>query len=291
MAYDKEGLETGSRRFALSGAGSLAVALALLALVALASTAQLDSGEAFSSSELAVVVVLLGVVAVLVIGVGAVAFGSGYAIFGDNRRKLIAALLTTALLAAVIALLLAPVDAPRDGGGGGGLSRRPREPGPADDYFRLGDNAFAAIAVAVIAGVALLAAALVVLGAKGLTQRRRGTLVEPEDEDEAMMQAVEESLDDLRRERDVRRAIIACYARMERALERAGSARRPAEAPFEYLVRVLERITANGRAARALTELFERAKFSTEPMGERDKQEAIGALELLRAEVSQHGRR
>jgi uncharacterized protein with PIN domain len=74
---------------------------------------------------------------------------------------------------------------------------------------------------------------------------------------------------------------------MERALERAGSARRPAEAPFEYLVRVLERITANGRAARILTELFERAKFSVEPMGERDKQEAIGALELLRAELSQ----
>jgi hypothetical protein len=73
---------------------------------------------------------------------------------------------------------------------------------------------------------------------------------------------------------------------MERALERAGSARRPAEAPFEYLVRVLERIAANGRDARALTELFERAKFSIEPMGEREKQQAIGALELLRAEVS-----
>jgi hypothetical protein len=266
----------------------MAAALALLGLVSLATTAQLDSGEALSSSELAVVVVLLGVVAVLVIGVGAVAFGSGYAIFAGNRRKLIAALLITALLAVLIALLLAPVDAPPDGGESlPRRPRRPREPGPAEDYFHLGDNAFAAIAAAVIAGVALLAAALVVLGAKGLAERgRRGALAEPEGEDEAMMQAVEESLDDLRRERDVRRAIIACYARMERALERAGSARRPAEAPFEYLVRVLERIAANGRAARALTELFERAKFSIEPMGEREKQQAIGALELLRAEVS-----
>jgi hypothetical protein len=286
MAQDEEGLESRSRGFALSGAGRMAAALALLGLVSLATTAQLDSGEALSSSELAVVVVLLGVVAVLVIGVGAVAFGSGYAIFAGNRRKLIAALLITALLAVLIALLLAPVDAPPNGGGGG-LTRRPREPGPAEDYFHLGDNAFAAIAAAVIAGVALVAAALVVLGAKGLAERgRRGGLAEPEGEDEAMMQAVEESLDDLRRERDVRRAIIACYARMERALERAGSARRPAEAPFEYLVRVLERIAANGRAARALTELFERAKFSIEPMGEREKQQAIGALELLRAEVS-----
>jgi Domain of unknown function (DUF4129) len=285
MAQDKEGLETKSRGFALSGAGSMAAALALLALVALASTAQLDSGEALSSSELAVVLVLLGIVAVLVVAVGAVAFGSGYVIFGDSRRKLIAALLITALLAVLIALLLAPVDAPLDGGAGS--SERPSTETRGEDYFRVDDNAYAAIAGAVIAGVALLAAALVVLGAKGLAERRRGASAEPEDEDEAMLQAVEESLDDLRRERDVRRAIIACYARMERALERAGSARRPAEAPFEYLVRVLERITANGRAARILTELFERAEFSVEPMGERDKQEAIGALELLRAELSQ----
>lgn len=287
MPHDREGLQTRSHRFAFSGAGSMAAALALLALVSLATTAQLDSGDPLSSSELAVVMVLLGVVAVLVIGVGVVTFGSGYAIFGDNRRKLIAALLITALLAVLIALLLAPVDAPPGGGGSLPRRRRPREPGPADDYFHLSDNTFAAIAAAVIAGVALLAAALVVLGAKGLTERRRGALAEPEDEDKAMLQAVDESLDDLRRERDVRRAIIACYARMERALERAGNARRPAEAPLEYLVRVLERITANGRAARALTELFERAKFSVEPMGEGDKQRAIGALELLRAEVSQ----
>jgi hypothetical protein len=72
---------------------------------------------------------------------------------------------------------------------------------------------------------------------------------------------------------------------MERSLERAGSARRPAEAPFEFFIRVLERITANGRAARALTELFERAKFGAEPLGEREKRQAIGALELLRGEV------
>lgn len=284
----EEGPKDRSRGYALSGAGSMAAALALLAVVALASTAQFDRGEALSSGELAVVVVLVGVVAVLVIGVGTVAFGSGYAVFEANRRKLIAALLITALLAAAIALLLAPVDAPPDGGAGATTDRPSDTRG--DDYFRLGDNAFGAIAAAVIAGIALLAATLVVLGAMGLAQRRRRASVdrdEDEDEDEAMLQAVEESLDDLRRERDVRRAIIACYARMERALERAGNARRPAEAPFEYLVRVLERITANGRAARALTELFERAKFSVEPMGEREKQEAIGALEVLRAEVRQ----
>jgi hypothetical protein len=194
------------------------------------------------------------------------------------------ALLIAALLAAFIALLLAPADAPLDNGGAG--SGRRREPGGGDDYFRLSDNAFAAIALGVFAALALLGAALFLLGAVGVAQRRRRASTADRDEEEAVLQAVDESLDDLRAEPDVRRAIIACYARMERALERAGSARRPAEAPFDYLVRILERIAANGQAARVLTELFERAKFSVEPMGEQEKQQAIEALELLRAEVS-----
>jgi hypothetical protein len=139
----------------------------------------------------------------------------------------------------------------------------------------------------VVAGASLLVVVLVLLAAGVLgARRRRSTDSSLSRTEEAMIYALDQSLDDLRGESDVRRAIIACYARMERALERAGSARRPAEAPFEYLVRVLERITAHGRAARALTELFERAKFSVEPMGEREKEQAIGALELLRAEVS-----
>lgn len=264
----------------------MAAALALLALVGLASNAEFGGDQALSTSEFAFVALVLAVAATLVLGVGTLAWGGGSAIFGDNRRKLVAALLFAGLVAAIIALLLLPIDAPPDEGfvpNEGG-----RDPGNVEDPFRVGGDPFRAIAAAVVAGLALLLAALVVLGAVGVAQRRRRASVTPRgDEEEAVMQAVDLSLDDLRREPDVRRAIIACYARMERALERAGSARRPAEAPFEYLVRVLERITANDRAARAVTELFEQAKFSLEPMGEHEKQQAIDALELLRAEVSQ----
>jgi Domain of unknown function (DUF4129) len=260
----------------------MVAALALLALVGLASTARLDGDQVLATSELAFAAVVLAVAAALVIGVGSFAVGGGYALFADNRRKVVAALVLTAVLALLLALLLAPADAPTD------AVPNPvagdESDGP-EDFLRIG-NAFGAIAAATIAAVALLAAALLVLGAVGLAQLRKRRQRAAPTEEEAVMSAVEESLDDLRRERDVRRAIIACYARMERSLERAGSGRRPAEAPFDYLVRILERITANGRAARTLTELFERAKFSVEPMVEADKQQAISALELLRAEVS-----
>jgi uncharacterized protein DUF4129 len=267
----------------LGGTTRIGVALLLLAVVAGASTARIDGGRALSAPELAFLVMLVAVVAALAIAVGTVALSGGAFVSGDRRRKSATAMPLVLLLAILAALLFMSEDAEIEGRAGGGERRRPAE--PAEDFFGLGGgDVFATIAVAVMASIALLAA---MLFAFGVHQRRREAAEPPPDEEEAVMQALDESLDDLRRERDVRRAIIACYARMERALEYAGSARRPAEAPLEYLVRILERITTNGRAARSLTELFERAKFGTEPMGEGEKQQAIEALELLRAELLQ----
>lgn len=260
-------------------------ALTLLGVVAIASTAQLDNGGSRSASQPAVVVVLIAVAAV-VIGLGAIAIVGGYAAFSGKRRELLFALLVTALFAAVVALMFMPTDAVRDEGN----PLPTRRPPPQARVLEEGSprRNVAAIAAALVAGTALLAAVLALVGAKVRADRRRRRLAPAAvQEEEAVLEAVAESLDDLRRERDVRRAIIACYARMERALDRAGSGRRPAEAPFEYLARVLERITANGTSARVLTELFERAKFGTDPMKEPEKDRAIGALELLRGEVGQ----
>src|SRR5258705_5445494 len=56
---------------------------------------------------------------------------------------------------------------------------------------------------------------------------------------EAISLALDESLDDLRADPDLRRAIVAAYARMERALESIRLRRPPSEAPFEYIGRAL----------------------------------------------------
>ena len=49
-------------------------------------------------------------------------------------------------------------------------------------------------------------------------------------------------LDDLRSEPDPRRAVIAAYARLERALAASGLPRRPAETPEEYVARILDEL-------------------------------------------------
>ena len=84
---------------------------------------------------------------------------------------------------------------------------------------------------------------------------------------------------------DPRAAVLAAYARMETALASVGLARRPSDAPREYLAR-LEAGLGGGRAPAArLTELFERARFSPHPVGEDLREEAIGALETLRMQL------
>jgi hypothetical protein len=84
---------------------------------------------------------------------------------------------------------------------------------------------------------------------------------------------------------DPRAAVLAAYARMEAALASVGLARRPSDAPREYLAR-LEAGLGGGRAPAArLTQLFERARFSPHPVGEDSRTEAIGALETLRMEL------
>jgi len=102
---------------------------------------------------------------------------------------------------------------------------------------------------------------------------------------EAVSAALDFSLDDLRNEPDLRRAIIAAYARMERALATAGVARRPSEAPFEYLERALRSLDTSAAAVSRLTALFEWAKFSQHEPGPEMRDEAIDALASLRDEL------
>lgn len=102
----------------------------------------------------------------------------------------------------------------------------------------------------------------------------------------AIAVAVDESLDDLRAEPDPRRAVIAAYARLERVLAAYGLPRHAAEAPLEYLGRMLAALSVRPAAARRLTELFERAKFSQHAIGLELKGQAIAALEDVRDDLA-----
>jgi uncharacterized protein DUF4129 len=103
--------------------------------------------------------------------------------------------------------------------------------------------------------------------------------------EEDLAHAVETTIDDLRRETDARRAVIAAYANMERVLASHMFERRRAETPFEYLARVLKVLEVREGAVRQLTQLFEYAKFSPHEIDSAMKEEAIVALENVRDDL------
>jgi hypothetical protein len=128
---------------------------------------------------------------------------------------------------------------------------------------------------------------LLVIGGVFLIVRRRPLPPRPDGLSlaEELSLVAAESIEDLRRERDPRKAVIAAYANMERALAAHGLPRRGAEAPFEYLARILRELEVREDAVRALTQLFEYAKFSTHEIDTAMKEEAIAAFAAIRDDL------
>ncbi|HEV8424740.1 MAG TPA: DUF4129 domain-containing protein [Actinomycetes bacterium] len=136
----------------------------------------------------------------------------------------------------------------------------------------------------VVAGTALLA--MIAIVAAQLLADRRGRHP-PRSPAARLVELVDDTLDDLEREPDPRRAVIAAWARMERGLAAVGFPRRAAEAPFEYAARVLEAAWASPTSVHRLTDLFERAKFSHHTIDRADRDAAIAALRAVRRELAE----
>jgi hypothetical protein len=117
-----------------------------------------------------------------------------------------------------------------------------------------------------------------------LARRRSRPSERTAEELEQLVRALDEAIDDLRREPDLRRAVVAAYARMEQALSYHGFPRRLSETPYEYLARVARELDAEEPVAE-LTALFEEAKFSEHSVGEAMRVRAIDALTAVRREV------
>lgn len=132
-----------------------------------------------------------------------------------------------------------------------------------------------------VAGLILLGGVwLYVSQRRELTPRGRDGSLEAD-----IVSAIETTIDDLRSERDARKAVIAAYALMERTLSAHGLARDRAEAPMEYLGRILRDLNVRDSAVRTITELFEYAKFSRHEIDTVMKEQAIDALLAVRDDL------
>jgi hypothetical protein len=172
----------------------------------------------------------------------------------------------------------------RGGGGLLGSQITPRDGRPAEPDRRLPQLDPASVdwlVVGLVFAAALVAFAILA----AVIVRPRGRTAPEIEARKALETMLDETLEDLHQERDPRRAVIAAYARMERSLGAYGLPRRPWEAPLEYLGRVISELTGSGTAARRLTGLFERAKFSEHSIDAAMKNDAIAAVVAVRDEL------
>ncbi len=279
----------------------VAAVLALIGVVAVASTGSTPSGSAdgrppadalldtlFSLSLL----LFLPALAILVYGLAQRKEIAREIASGRYRRTSVWSFLAfMGLLSLVVYLRLtnSRFDLRGDQGdvvgrGDGGQAVSP-EGNPPD--ARVYEPEFAWIPVLVV-----LVLAAVVIAAYVIASRRRRTQATTEGElAEHVADTLEDTLEDLRAEPDPRRAVIAAWARLEQALGSSGLPRRPAETPEEYVARILDRLDVAPTLVRTMTGLYETAKFSQHEVDEAMKESAISALVAIRDGLREAARR
>jgi hypothetical protein len=270
------------------------VVLALVAVVAVASTGSVASGDGATRTPSESLYDALFTVLLVAVGLGAVLLVYGLAqrkaiaqevASGKYRRTGIVSFLAFfGIFTVVTYWRLSEWDGPPPPDEEGGLAF----PGRPEVQPTLPEGAEASyepslswIPIAIV-GLLLLSGAVAYALAERRSRRERGGRAVLARE---LAEALDESLDDLRAEADPRKAIIAAYARLERALAASGVARAAAETAEEYLARVLHDLDVDPAAVRRLTDLFTEAKFSPHAVDATMKEQAIGALEHVRDEL------
>ncbi len=138
--------------------------------------------------------------------------------------------------------------------------------------------------------VLALVAATLIAAFVVLLRRLRASADEPdlapeEDDGSMLRDAVEAGRLALGQLSEPRMAIINCYLAMERSLGQAGAARVAAETPDELLARSLAAGLLHGDAAGQLTALFYEARFSSHPVPQSARDQALRAIDVISAEL------
>ena len=275
---------------------TLAVAAAVVALVgivAVASTGSVPTGsggsgrrpsEGFVDTAFSLFLVLM-VLCTVSVAVTLTFFRRYDPTTGAPRRlSPLQSLITFVVSIALLAVIVRAITASR-GDRQGPLIPGIDRPGGADggDAGAPYDPEFAVLPVAIVLTLLGVAAVAVWLTARGRKSAFGPHTPTPA---EALSDVLAATLDDLRSERDPRRAVIGAYARMERALAASGLPRGEAEAPEEYLVRALDELPLSPHAASRLTALFAWARFSVHDVRPEMKDEAIETLEQVQRELA-----
>jgi hypothetical protein len=119
--------------------------------------------------------------------------------------------------------------------------------------------------------------------------RRSGRLVAVDQEPttaEDLVAALDAGLEELSdTDRDPRRAVIACWVRLEQAAAAAGTRRHPGDSPTDLVGRLLREQQVDAGVLAALLEVYRQARYATHTVDNQMRVQARSALQRLRADL------
>lgn len=160
------------------------------------------------------------------------------------------------------------------------------DPTEVPGWLRTAALVIGAVVLAVLLGV------MVWTLAREITRRRvRGKMPPPQLSRTASAEEVVAALDagliDLSdADLDPRRAVIACWLRLEQAAAAAGTPRQAADTPTDLVSRLLGQHHVSGDVLASFADVYREARYATHAVDERMREQARAALQRLRAELT-----
>jgi hypothetical protein len=144
-----------------------------------------------------------------------------------------------------------------------------------------------AVLLAAIAGLVVWAVVRDQLRRRDRRGRRSRTLEAPPSTADDLVAALDAGLLDLSdTDRDPRRAVIACWLRLEQAAAAAGTPRQPGDTPGDLVGRLLAEQRVDAAVLADLAAVYREARYATHAVDERMRADARHALQRLRADLA-----
>jgi hypothetical protein len=149
----------------------------------------------------------------------------------------------------------------------------------------------AAIVVLSIAALVLIALVIwTIIRDQQRRRSRRAGVREPQRDEastaEDLVAALDAGLEELSdTDRDPRRAVIACWVRLEQAAAAAGTPRHAGDSPTDLVGRLLREQRVDAGVLAALLEVYRQARYATHTVDDQMRAQARSALQRLRADL------
>jgi hypothetical protein len=148
----------------------------------------------------------------------------------------------------------------------------------------------AALVVLTVAGLVLVALVVWAIVRDQARRRARKDRPAPVAEEprtaEDLVAALDAGLEELSdTDRDPRRAVIACWVRLEQAAAAAGTRRHAGDSPTDLVGRLLREQRVDAGVLAALLEVYRQARYATHTVDDQMRTQAVSALRRLRADL------